>query len=397
MTQANTARSILIVEDNEGDIELVKIALADAGVDAQVRGVDRITAAIQALQHANADAVLLDMGLPDAVDLDGLHAIISHTPFTPIILLTGLSNQGTALQALERGAADYLIKGDYTPDVLARAILYAIERKKSELAMLGAARFDTVTGLTNRSYFHSLLEHAKRSSSEVLVLFLDLDHFKNINDSFGYAAGDELLFEVGARIQAAVRSSDVVARLGGDEFTVMIEDVDSTSMSILVANKILTAMRRSFHIAGVDLIMTPSIGIAGFPTAGGDAASLLQHADTAMYRVKSNGRNSVEFFSDEMGVEVREVFELELSLRQALQADEFELYYQPVIENQSGEIRSAEALLRWHRGGRTEPIDADEFIPMLESSGLIREVGEWVLRTAFDNGTIPYKLDFEFR
>ena len=386
MAGVNAALTVLIVEDNEGDSVLAKIALAESEIDCEVHVAESIGAALESLQVLSADLVLLDMGLPDAVGLDGLHAIISHAPFAPVILLTGFGNQDTALQALEFGASDYLVKGEYTPSLLARAIRYSIERKKSELALLGAARFDAVTGLINRSYFYSLLEHAlaraKRNSSQVHVLFLDLDHFKNINDHLGHAAGDALLREVGARIQGAVRNSDVVARLGGDEFTVIVEDADSASTSLVVANKILRAMQPSFHIAGVDVIMTPSVGIAGFPNAGDDAATLLQHADTAMYRAKAKGRNAVEFFSDEMNAAVREAFELEMSLRRALLAEEFELYYQPIIENPGGELRAAEALLRWHRDGRAEPVEPDEFIPMLESSGLIREVGVCVLRSA---------------
>ena len=132
-------------------------------------------------------------------------------------------------------------------------------------------------------------------------MFLDLDHFKNINDPLGHAAGDELLREVGAGIQATVRNSDVVARLGGDEFTVMIEDANSTATSAVVADKILAAMQPPFKIAGVDVIMTPSVGIAGFAHFCNDAATLLKNADIAMYRAKSNGRNALQFFSDNMG------------------------------------------------------------------------------------------------
>ncbi|MFT5176317.1 MAG: two-component system cell cycle response regulator, partial [Gammaproteobacteria bacterium] len=197
MATFNAALSVLIVEDNEGDGELTKIAIAQTQIDGEVRVVNSVAAALESLQVFSTDVVLLDMGLCEAVALDRLHTIISHAPFTPIILLTGLGNQNTALQALKCGASDYLVKGDYTPSLLARAIRYAIERKKSELALLGAARLDSVTGLINRSYFFSLLEHAldraKRNSSEVHVLFLDLDHFKNINDHLGHAAGDALL------------------------------------------------------------------------------------------------------------------------------------------------------------------------------------------------------------
>ena len=141
-------------------------------------------------------------------------------------------------------------------------------------------------------------------------------------------------------------------------------------------------MQTPFTVGGVDLVVTPSIGIAGFPDAGDNASALLQHADIAMYRAKSRGRNTIEFFTEEMNTVVRESFELELALRRALAQNEFELYYQPIIDRVTGGVSTVEALLRWHREGAVEPTGPDEFLPMLERTGLIREVGDWVLQTA---------------
>jgi diguanylate cyclase (GGDEF)-like protein len=377
---------LLIVEDNEADSTLAEIALEDAGVDAEVRVETSLAGALDSLQAYSADIVLLDMGLPDIEGLQGLHEIVAHAPFVPVVLLTGTNNEQIGLQALECGAEDYLVKDEYTPDLLARAIRYAIERKRSALALLGAARYDPVTGLINRAYFINLLDHAldraKRNATEVHVLFLDLDHFKNINDTLGHAAGDELLREVGARLEGAVRQSDVVARLGGDEFTVMVEDAESASTSVAIAKKIIEAMQPSFPIAGVDVMMTPSIGIAGFPDAGTDSATLVRHADTAMYRAKSSGRNTIELFSDDMAASVREIFELEMSLRHAITAGEFELYYQPIVDDVSGAICSAEASLRWNREGKADAFKRGDILMALETSSLICELGEWALRAA---------------
>lgn len=214
------------------------------------------------------------------------------------------------------------------------------------------------------------------------MLFLDLDHFKNVNDTLGHSAGDELLRQIGTRLERAVRQSDVLARLGGDEFTVMVEDAKSATTSVIIAKKILKAMQPSFCIAGVDLIMTPSIGIAGFPDGGMDSATLLRHAVTAMYRAKSSGRNTIELFSDDMETAVREVFELEMSLRHAITAGEFELYYQPIVDDASGAICSAEASLRWNRGDKADAFKCTDFLQALETSALIYELGEWALRAA---------------
>ena len=360
MTGLKPALTILLVEDNPADAALARLALEEAGIDAEVQVADLLQTALTYLETAAPDVILLDLGLPDVSGLDGVGAIERQAPLAPVIVLSGLRNQETAHAALESGAQDYLVKGEYLPELLARSIRYAIERKRSERELLQAARFDAVTGLFNRSYFLGLLDHAldraKRNGTVVSVLFLDLDHFKNINDSLGHAAGDALLREVGERLRQCVRKSDVVARLGGDEFTVMVEDVESASAAAVVANKILAAMRPGFSIEGVDVIVTPSIGIARFPDAGQDVQTLLQHADTAMYRAKSLGRNTVEFFTDAMNKSVRESFELEMALRRAQQQNEFELHYQPIVDCVTGGVIAIEALLRWR------PEDGDELI-----------------------------------
>lgn len=386
MNASNSPLAVLLVEDNCGDAELTRLALVDATMGDALRVVGNLQDALSAIKTAPSDVILLDLGLPDTSGLEGVQAIAHLVPETPIVVLSGMNSQQMSLSALESGAQDYLVKGEFSPGLLSRAIRYSIERKRSERELLAAARFDAVTGLVNRRYFLGLLDHAldraRRNTTAVDVLFLDLDHFKNINDTLGHAAGDALLRQVANRLKHCVRTSDIVARLGGDEFIVMVEDTDSASDAVAVANKILQTMRAAFTISGVEVLITPSIGIAGYPQAGDDAPTLLQHADTAMYRAKSLGRNTVEFFTETMNVSVRQSFELEMDLRRALQKDEFELHYQPIMERISGRVTAVEALLRWHRGGVAELTEPDHFLPLLESTGLIHEVGDWVLRTA---------------
>jgi diguanylate cyclase (GGDEF)-like protein len=203
-------------------------------------------------------------------------------------------------------------------------------------------------------------------------MFLDLDHFKAVNDSLGHAGGDELLKGVARRIQGCVRESDTVARLGGDEFAIVLEDLSD-------AQGILRALSEPFVLDGHEILITASIGIAVRPPSAGE--ELLKDADTAMHRAKERGRNSYEFFTQEMNVQALERLTLQNMLRRGLEREEFWLCYQPQVDLATGGVVGVEALLRWHRPdlGVVSPAT---FVPVLEESGLIVPVGEWVLRTA---------------
>jgi len=191
-----------------------------------------------------------------------------------------------------------------------------------------------------------------------------------------------LLKLVGKRLQDCVRASDVVARLGGDEFIILLEDVDSASSVAHVAENLLGALQPAFMVNAAEIRITPSIGIASYPYAGKDAGTLIRNADIAMYRAKEHGRNTAEFYTDDMSVAVRQSFDLEMALRKALQNHEFELLYQPIVDCVTGRICAGEALLRWRRDPDGELLLPGQFIPALEKTGLIREVGEWVLERA---------------
>ncbi|MBV1889453.1 MAG: EAL domain-containing protein [Gammaproteobacteria bacterium] len=382
---------ILLIEDNPDDAELTRILLKKAGVRAPVINAGTIKAALEALEPTNPvfsppSMIFLDLGLPDAVDLDGLTSVVAAAPNVPIVMLTGLADQRQAMRAIENGAQDYLTKGEFSPELLQRVHRYAIERKRAEGELLKAARFDIVTGLTNRAYFFSLLEHslerARRNDQQLAVLFMDLDHFKNVNDTLGHAAGDQLLCEVGKRLQSCVRTIDLVARIGGDEFTMLVEDLATGTDASNVADKVLTALREPFSIGGIEVMVTPSIGIANFPAAGDDAMLLLRNADTAMYRAKIRGRNTVEFFTEKMNAEMIQSSELEAALEQALAANEFELLYQPVVNLPEHRIIAIDALPRWVPKQGQQEVSQEKFLPVLERTGMIHEFGEWVLMRA---------------
>lgn len=247
------------------------------------------------------------------------------------------------------------------------------------------AYHDDLTTLPNRSSFSRFLNHgirqAHRHGTGVALLFIDLDRFKNINDTLGHESGDLLLREVGERLKQCVRQSDTVARLGGDEFIVLLEDLGESERVAVVAGKILAGIARPFDIFGQEVHVTASVGISIYPEDGKDEQTLMKHADIAMYHAKQEGKNNYQFHTELMNTHSVERAALESSLRGALDRREFQLHYQPKVEIKSGRITGVEALIRWRHPelGDVSPV---RFIPIAEETGLIVQIGQWVLRTA---------------
>ncbi|MCX7194726.1 MAG: EAL domain-containing protein [Proteobacteria bacterium] len=264
-------------------------------------------------------------------------------------------------------------------------ISYALEYIEKEDKLNYLAYHDVLTGLPGRTLFHDRLvqavTNAHRHGDKLGVLFIDLDHFKNINDSLGHHAGDMLLKQVAALFTACMREDDTVARLGGDEFVVILASMASEDEAWMVSQKILKLMTEPFTIEARELFVTCSIGIALYPKDGEDAKALLQSADGALYLAKNKGRNNAQFCTAEMNAKALERLTLENELRQAINRQEFLLHYQPRVDMVSGKITGMEALVRWQHPvqGLLYPT---QFIPVAEESGLIVPLGEWVLRTA---------------
>jgi diguanylate cyclase (GGDEF)-like protein len=269
------------------------------------------------------------------------------------------------------------------PDWLIVGVMRDItERKDAQQRLHHMAHYDALTGLPNRTLFHETLTKTLALAAEggwpVAVLCIDLDHFKNVNDTLGHAIGDELLRQFSSRLVQCVRVRDTVGRLGGDEFALILMMRDGQEGATVVANKIREVLRVPFDLNGREASITASIGISVHPDDASDPETLLKYADTAMHRAKQAGRDTFRFFTAQMNVDVLAQLDLEAALRHAVENGEFVLCYQPKVNIASGRIAGLEALLRWQRPGHGLVMPQD-FIHVLEETGLIVRVGSWVI------------------
>ena len=259
------------------------------------------------------------------------------------------------------------------------------ERKRADAQILQAARYDGLTGLANRAVFMEAVQgaiaRARRDGRDFAILYLDLDHFKDVNDTLGHPIGDELLKAVAERLRSNVREVDTVARFGGDEFAIIAADLREPADAAVLAEAVIAALAKPFLIQGNDIRSGASIGISVFGPDEPDAETMLSHADVALYRAKAEGRGGYRFFTDEMDVEVRTRVSLGAELREAIATDQLFLLYQPQVEIETGRITGVEALARWRHPVRGI-LEPDLFIPIAERNGLISALGCWALREA---------------
>ena len=257
------------------------------------------------------------------------------------------------------------------------------EQHKSSEIIRQHAYFDTLTLLPNRflalDRLSQMLNEAERNEECAAVFFIDLDDFKKVNDSLGHEIGDKLLIAAANRLNQSIRKEDTVGRLGGDEFIILIRDINSDSDASVIADTLLNIFREPLSIDGRELILTLSIGIAMYPQNGTNTSELLRNSDIAMYQAKALGRNAYSFFTKEMNVSMMRRFEIEEQMHGALERNEFEIYYQPLLDVNKKQIIGAEALLRWHNAALGH-ITPDEFIPIAEHTGLIVAIGRYVIK-----------------
>ncbi len=377
---------LLLIEDNLADSRLLREMLNDAVPDKHI-----VTAASSGneaktlLNEFDFDIVITDLNLPDTNGLDIISCIQSINSKIPIVVLSGDTNQTLALEIVQMGAQDYLVKGQGDGHLISRVIDYSIERKKDVQQLSHLANYDSLTGLANRLLFRERLDRAliraDRSKTLVALFVIDLDRFKNVNDTLGHDAGDQLLIEVANRLKECTREGDTVCRLGGDEFTIIMEDVKNVDDAVVIADKVLSFMKKPFDINANEIFVTPSIGITVYPIDDTNAGHLFINADSAMYQAKESGRNCYRFYTENMNSYLVVKMEMEKKLRRAIERNEFVLYYQPKFNVLNRELIGAEALIRWQDPGEGM-ISPALFIPLAEETGLINEITDWVMQKA---------------
>ncbi len=421
--------SVLVVDDSKS----IRCAISNR---LQLGGLEVTEAcdgkqALACIYEKTPDLVLLDVVMPGMDGLSVLKVLRSNYSKLqlPVILITSRSSTSEIVQAIDMGANDYMIKPVDFDILWARLTNQLMQRQAAkylhsarqrleeevrqrtqelhnsnailkreikekllvESKLKRQANYDGLTGLPNRTLAVDRLEQtlvkAKREGLKPSVVFIDLDNFKFVNDTMGHAAGDELLKDAALRLMDCTRESDTVARLGGDEFLLILNDINNQSTSPreidlkIVGERIIENFSKSFLIEGQEVNITTSIGFSVYPKDGVDGESLMRHADSAMYRSKNEGKNTFCFFSPEMTAKAQMRMKIEAQLHHALTRNEFSIVYQPIVEAASSMIVKAEALLRWNND-ELGMIAPDVFIPVAEETGMIVDIGAWVIQTA---------------
>ncbi|BFM13692.1 hypothetical protein R50072_38450 [Simiduia litorea] len=369
---------LLLIDDEQVEYLLIGSLLSDVFHTAyEITWLPKLEDALPEILSDNYDVILLDYQWHNGSAKDLILAARNMGAKVPILVMTDEMEADVDREALSVGAADYLIKGKIDAQLLERTMRYAIERKANEIKLSELAHYDSLTGVSNRILFRDRLDHAvdlaKRGDHLFTLMYLDLDGFKPVNDCYGHDVGDMLIRETAKRLQACVRLSDTVARVGGDEFTLLLDDMHSTTDMAHLAEKVIDAISVPFALAGMEITVGCSVGIAPY-RPGADGESLQRQADMAMYRAKQANGNQYCFYAESMDNDARRLLQVEQELRRGLSRGEITVYYQPRIDTVTGEICGLEALARWRHPARGLLTPSD-FLAVANSSGLVVDMG----------------------
>ena len=418
---------ILVVDDDQNVRLLTRQCLEAEEMD--VVEASNGFEAIDVFVLERPDLVFMDVEMPGMSGLEACQRIreLPQGKSIPIMIVTGSDDRDSIDKGFDAGATQYRTK-PVNWSLLGRDVQYMLRAsnafnsmKRQEDRLRYLAYYDPLTNLPNRRSFNEqlrrLMKRSQRRDTTAALLFIDLDHFKRINDSIGHARGDSLLVEIARRLTMELREEDAInylseshvvdqsdsgaaeiARLGGDEFTVVLSDVSDIADIETVARRILECLSQPIPLQSHNPVVTPSIGIALYPQDGEEPEVLVRNADTAMYFAKSEGRACYRFYNEDMNATAVERLKMEEELREAMQSSQLELRYQPQVNSITGEVVSMEALVRWQHPIRGM-ISPEEFIPIAESTGQIIELGEWVMEEVgrhclyWDTlGLIPFRV-----
>jgi diguanylate cyclase len=377
-------RLLLVEPDPRTALWISEMLRVSWGEPVVIAHAERVVDAARDVITSATSCIVLDVSLSDPDWLEAVATMRGAAAEVPLLVVSDRADDEAALRALRTGAQDYLPKPELQAAHLRRALMYAMERKHAEVALVHRALHDSLTALPNRALFLDrlgvALDRARRSGALVAVLFLDVDNFKEINDSRGHAAGDRLLVELADRLRTMLRPMDTVARFGGDEFIFLFEGLADEHEMVLIAERIARACKVPIELDHGEAAITVSMGIALVTDPRTPPQTLIREADAAMYRAKERGGGRYEMFDENTRERALERLELEVALRRALDEDQLRVYYQPNVSIARGRgVVGLEALLRWQHPERGL-VGAEEFIALAEETGLVVEIGHYVIR-----------------